>query len=637
MSASPSSKRNLPIPMTSIERREALLHAARGLAAEGREASAKLLLGRALEEGLDLAALAAPESAQEDGFLALALPQALKRHGLAEVEARLGPVSPAAALEAAGALDAEFLLWADADLNRSAEAAQWTLAMARGLGALGETVLFSQTPIAEAHLRRALTEIPRIFTLEPHAFSPPREAPPLEQAARILAEIDDQAPRLRAVVARGVAAAEALNQDRRFQSRLIVDLDDLDASTVDDALARRLDPILRHCRLAIIPSAEMRDRLCGALGFAPPSLVAQEAAPLVERLREEAPRDQNPCGIVAFLAHDPKFVFPYYSWLKARGVPALFDPHWHWGAPQNPGGSRRILAQAQTVFCEWGLGNAVWASRNLPAGKRLVVRLHAQETRASAHRLVRQIRAEAVKLFLFVAEETRREALGLYGWEARACLHLPNFVQDQEYLLRPPRRGSRIVLGMVGIAPWSKRFDRALDLLALLIQRGLDAELRVKGRKPADLAFMQSPARRQEREDYQALVAQAAANPRLEGRLSFEPWGNDVALFAAGLDVILSPSDAESFHFALAEGALSGALPVIWSRPGAADIYAADWVVGSTAEAAAKIEAFARLSAEDQARITAAARALVVERYGRRAIYPRLNAALGLDPGFGAA
>ena len=41
--------------------------------------------------------------------------------------------------------------------------------------------------------------------------------------------------------------------------------------------------------------------------------------------------------------------------------------------------SRQLGRWADTVFCEWCLGNAVWYSRNLDARPRLVVRYHRQE------------------------------------------------------------------------------------------------------------------------------------------------------------------------------------------------------------------------------------------------------------------
>ncbi len=74
--------------------------------------------------------------------------------------------------------------------------------------------------------------------------------------------------------------------------------------------------------------------------------------------------------------------------------------------------------------------------------------------------------------------------------------------------------------------------------------------------------------------------------------MTFHPEGNDVALFYRIVDHILSPSDYESFHYALADGVLSGCHPLVWPWQGAAAIYDPDWVVGSAEAAADRILAF---------------------------------------------
>ncbi|MCI6411315.1 glycosyltransferase, partial [Schaalia hyovaginalis] len=58
----------------------------------------------------------------------------------------------------------------------------------------------------------------------------------------------------------------------------------------------------------------------------------------------------------------------------------------------------------------------------------------------------------------------------------------------------------------------------------------------------------------------------------------------DVANWLRGIGWVLSPSTEESFHLAPAEGMASGAVPVIWDRPGAAGTFGQEWIVEDSAD-----------------------------------------------------
>ena len=107
--------------------------------------------------------------------------------------------------------------------------------------------------------------------------------------------------------------------------------------------------------------------------------------------------------------------------------------------------------------------------------------------------------------------------------------------------------------------------------------------------------------------------------------MSFHPEGNDVAAFYRLVDHILSPSDFESFHYALADGVLSGCHPLVWPWQEAAAIYHPDWIVGSAGEAADRILAFRPLSPAARAEALARNRALLCDRYGAGRIFAALT------------
>ena len=136
-----------------------------------------------------------------------------------------------------------------------------------------------------------------------------------------------------------------------------------------------------------------------------------------------------------------------------------------------------------------GARNAAWHSRNLPEGKRLLVRIHAQEIRGGAKAFGREIDASAVERFIFVSDAIRQKALDLWKWPAQKTMVIPNFVlENSEAECIRPRSGS-IHLGLLGMVPQLKRFDRALDLLKSLHTKGVDAFLHIKGHRPEDIEF----------------------------------------------------------------------------------------------------------------------------------------------------
>ena len=113
---------------------------------------------------------------------------------------------------------------------------------------------------------------------------------------------------------------------------------------------------------------------------------------------------------------------------------------------------------------------------------------------------------------------------------------------------------------------------------------------RVRARKRPASCTPRAGARSWSR--YEAQYDRLRQNPDLDRAVTFHPEGNDVAAFYRIVDHILSPSDFESFHYALADGVLSGCHPLVWPWEEAAAIYDPDWIVGSTEAAVDRIVAF---------------------------------------------
>lgn len=85
---------------------------------------------------------------------------------------------------------------------------------------------------------------------------------------------------------------------------------------------------------------------------------------------------------------------------------------------------------------------------------------------------------------------------------------------------------------------------------------------------------------------YEAQYARIEESELLRGAVSFDPQGDNMAQWYQEIGVAVSTSDFESFHFTLADGAASRALPVGLAWPGAEWLYPNEWLHADTASAA---------------------------------------------------
>ncbi|MEC5178757.1 glycosyltransferase [Arthrobacter sp. CG_A4] len=302
--------------------------------------------------------------------------------------------------------------------------------------------------------------------------------------------------------------------------------------------------------------------------------------------RELVPMDQ-PSGAqppskpknVLVAGHDLKFATGLISELEALGHSVLIDK-WTDHNTHDEGESQRLLAQADVIFCEWTLGNAVWYSKNKSSHQRLVTRLHLQEI---SRPFVKNVSYAAVDEVVFVGRHILEVAVRDHKVPREISRVVPNSVATVE-LRQDKVAGARFNLGFVGIVPARKRLDTALDVLRLL--RMLDDRYRlfIKGKRPEDFAWMAN--RPEEMLFYDEQYRRIETDPLLVGAVAFDAQGDDMAAWYRKIGVVLSVSDFESFHLTLPDGAASGALPASLAWPGADQIYPTSWLHADARELA---------------------------------------------------
>lgn len=285
---------------------------------------------------------------------------------------------------------------------------------------------------------------------------------------------------------------------------------------------------------------------------------------------------------VGVSGHDLKFWYPLQKALEATGRYEFREDVWSGHDTHDEADSRAVLEWADVLVAEWALANAVYYSRHKRPGQRLIVRLHLQER---GTRYPAEIDYSNVERMVFVGEHILNECVEKFGIPRDICMTLGNFVDVPRYSL-PKLGGAEYTLGIIGTVPSRKRLDLALDTLELLTRHDDRYVLRVKGANPASIAWLW--ARSAEREYYQQVYSRINSGP-LHHRVIFDPQGSDVHHWLPMVGSILSPSDFESFHMAVSEGAASGAIPVVWPWEGASEIYPEFPLVNSPEEAAAFI------------------------------------------------
>ncbi|MGR4068061.1 glycosyltransferase [Billgrantia sp. C5P2] len=305
-------------------------------------------------------------------------------------------------------------------------------------------------------------------------------------------------------------------------------------------------------------------------------------------LRKPAQAHEHPPSIppkktVVIAGHDLKFIKPFYPYFTQASIRLLLD-FWSGHNQHNETASKRLVRQADTVFCEWMLGNAIWYGNHKREGQKLVGRLHAQELRSA---LFDEVPFEKFDTVIFVGPhmlrkaEKRNSALKCNG------IVIFNGVDIDAMRAIPRKQTNGKVLGLVGMVPQSKRLDRALDILKELRKEDGGYTLRVKGKRSEDYPWMAK--RTEEMAWYETQYRRLKEDPLLKGAVFFDSHGNDMPEWYSGIDYVLSVSDHESFHLAVAEGSASGSHPIILPWEGASEIYPADWIANEIKGAVKKI------------------------------------------------
>lgn len=286
---------------------------------------------------------------------------------------------------------------------------------------------------------------------------------------------------------------------------------------------------------------------------------------------------------IAFIASSDAFLKPIIDQLRRHNHVRVFS-----------GGTREELADflcwAELVWLEWCDGLAIEASR-LPKTAKIVCRLHSYEAFTDAPRQMNWANID----HLILVSDTVGEILRESHKPAVPTTIIHNGVDPDRFpFIERPTRGKRI--GSVGYINYKKNPSLLLQTFKAIHDRDPEFELHIAG----------------EHQDPRIKVYFDHLLPRLGIPVTFHGWIADMPGFYRDMDYVISTSLFESFHYSIAEGMLSGCLPLIHSWRGADQLYPADCLFDTPSGAVDLIERYRQM---DDARLARSHRDYIIERY----------------------
>lgn len=284
-----------------------------------------------------------------------------------------------------------------------------------------------------------------------------------------------------------------------------------------------------------------------------------------------------------FAGHDLKFAqFLIDHYTNKDGYEVKIDK-WQGHNIHDEQKSIEFLEWADIIFCEWGLGNAVWYSNNKKSHQKLIVRMHLQERETE---YPKKFNYENIDYIVAISPYIYEEMYRHFDIPRYKMKMIYNSV-DTEKFKANSKKDNMYNIGIVGIIPKRKRIDRALDILEKLNSSNNNYKLFVKGNLPSEVAWIKN---NEEENSYYNKVFDRIKNSDLKDKVIFDGHGNDMDEWLSKIGIILSTSDFESFHLAPMEGMSTGAYPIIFNWDGADTVYKNEWIVDSVDAAVKKIE-----------------------------------------------
>ena len=240
--------------------------------------------------------------------------------------------------------------------------------------------------------------------------------------------------------------------------------------------------------------------------------------------------------------------------------------------------SQNLLNKSNIIFCEWCLGNAEWYSQNKRKDQILIIRLHHQEIGLD---YLYRTNWDNVDKIILICQNNMRLFLEKFPLLRNKSVLIYNLI-DCNTLNKAKLPGAEFNLGFIGISPKRKAPHLAIEILSKLRRIDKRYTLFIKGKMPQEYHWLWS--RKDEKEYFLNLFTEIDGS-EIVNSVVFDPQGKDMPNWFSKIGFLLSTSDHEGSHQAVAEAMAAGSIPVIRNWDGADQIYPARFVFKSVDQA----------------------------------------------------
>lgn len=276
-----------------------------------------------------------------------------------------------------------------------------------------------------------------------------------------------------------------------------------------------------------------------------------------------------------------------------------------------------LLKKSNIIFCEWGVENAVWYSNNKKKEQKLFIRVHRWEIFTKAFFKINWNNVDKV---IFITPEMERIAkirlltynsLNIDNFDKEyyvknnteffsetvtinnAWEHFNNFINKtskvpnfrllndniNQYSLNinsimiynyaktsmfennSKTEQYQFNIGMLGFVPMIKRLDIAIEIINIMVKKDKRYKLYILGKSIYDLPWLQKNSYEVE---YYKKVEQKIIDYNLSEHIIFEKYTEYPNIWMGKIGYLLSVSDIEGSHQAVAESMASGVIPFIY-------------------------------------------------------------------------
>lgn len=275
---------------------------------------------------------------------------------------------------------------------------------------------------------------------------------------------------------------------------------------------------------------------------------------------------------ILIAGHDLKFLNFYIEHLQDSAHDIKIDL-WETHSSHDVKKSFEYLDWADIIFCEWGMGNIVFYSKNKRPHQKLLVRIHRQEMETT---YMHNINIQNIDCIVTVSPYIYEEFVRIFNLPRDKMKLIYNHL-DLTTLSDNKNPERKYNIGMLGYIPIRKRMDLALDIFEELYEQDNNYKLHFKGKSPFEVDWVKN---NEDEMKYFAEQFLRIENSAWKNNVFFEGFG-EVSEFYNKLEFVLSVSDSESFHLAVAEGMACGAIPIISNWEGSHTIYSKDYILSS--------------------------------------------------------